>query len=72
MQLEQDYTNEEKQKQDPKKSGCSIPLTGCAYTIFVIALAAFMMKECQRADLRLKRDKANYEHYMDSVHGGRK
>jgi hypothetical protein len=70
MLRDQDHID--KEKQDTKKSGCSIPLTGCAYTIFVIALAAFMMKECQRADLRLKRDKANYEHYMDSVHGGRK
>lgn len=72
MSRDQDYIDEEKQKQDQLKQGCRISVNGCLYIIILAALAGIMIKECKRADMRLKRDKANYEYYQDSIKGAQR
>lgn len=50
-----------------KRNGCTVPINGCLMLIILSALATIAVKECKRQDLRLKKDQATYQQYMDSI-----
>jgi len=64
MKEKQNTENEQSKQQ---KTLFSIPITSVLMIIILSALCGITVKECKRADLRLKRDKYKYERFMDSV-----
>ncbi len=60
---------EQKQNTDNKNQRTlfSIPINVMLEIILLCALCGIGIKECKRADLRLKRDKIKYERFMDSI-----
>lgn len=60
------YSNNQGQKQlllAPRPN----PLARILTVVLLCTLCGIGIKECKRADLRLKRDKIKYERFMDSV-----
>ena len=55
------------QKQNNQRTLFRIPITVVLEIILLCALCGIGIKECKRADLRLKRDKIIYERFMDSI-----
>lgn len=49
------------------RSFFSIPINSVLMFIFLCAACGVMVKECKRADLRLKKDQYEYQRFMDSV-----
>ena len=44
-----------------RKSEIKVSMTGCLYAIILFGLAGITVKECKRADLRLKEQQLKYE-----------
>ena len=60
------YTNNQRQNRSLIVH-YSTPLERILTVILLCALCGIGIKECKRADLRLKRDKYKYERFMDSI-----
>lgn len=50
-----------------QKTGCSCSLTGMLFLIALTAATIMMVKECQRSDIRLKKDREAYEKMHDTI-----
>lgn len=54
-------------EQQSRQPRIFLPINGCLWTAVLIALLAISVKECKRANIRLKTDKIKYEQLMDSI-----
>lgn len=53
--------------ENQNKKTITIPLNGCLTMLLLGALCAIAVKECKRADIRLKTDQIKYQRLTDSL-----